>query len=62
MLENSLRLALDPLFPPPAHYPPSKRFHLSDQYLKHLKYELIFDQQALPAAILNPYPFEDNKF
>ena len=38
MLENSLRLALDPLFPPPTHYPPSKRFNLADQYLKHIKY------------------------
>jgi hypothetical protein len=43
LIENSLRLALDPLYPPPCHYPPSKRFYLADNHLKHLKYELIFD-------------------
>ena len=34
MLENSLRVGLDPLFPPPVHYPPNRRFHLSDHHLR----------------------------
>jgi hypothetical protein len=38
MLENTFRIAVDPLFPPPSHFPSGKRFYLSDNYLKNLKY------------------------
>lgn len=48
LLENTFRLALDPLFPPPCHFPSAKRFYLSDNHLHNLKYELIFDEHALP--------------
>jgi hypothetical protein len=50
MVENSLRVGLDPLFPPNAHFPPSRRFSLSDHYLRNLRYELIFDEEATPSA------------
>jgi hypothetical protein len=43
MVEQSLRLALDPLLPPPSHYPPNQRYYLPDNFLQNLKYELIFD-------------------
>lgn len=46
MVENSLRVGLDPLYPPNAHYPPSRRYSLSDYYLRNLRYELIFDEEA----------------
>jgi hypothetical protein len=59
MIENSFRLALDPLFPPPSHYPTSKRFHLSDHYLQNLKYELIFDEDSQISPIINDYNYED---
>jgi hypothetical protein len=61
MLENSFRLALDPLFPPTSHFPSSKRFYLSDNYLKNLKYELIFDEDSLRGPIKNDYDFVDEK-
>lgn len=38
MIENSLRIGLDPLFPPPSHYPPQRRYQLSDNILQNLKY------------------------
>ena len=61
MLEHSLRLGLDPLFPPIVHYPVNKRFYLSDNYLKNLKYELIFDEDNLRSVIKNDYNFIDEK-
>lgn len=59
MLENSLRLSLDPLFPPTSHFPASKRFYLSDNYLKNLKYELIFDEDSFSGSMQNTYDFVD---
>ena len=44
MVEHSLRLGLDPLLPPPCHYPANKRYFLPDGILEKLKYELIFDE------------------
>ena len=38
MVEHSFRLGLDPLLPPKNHYPASKRYFLSDNHLKNLKY------------------------
>ena len=38
MVENSLRIGLDPLLPPLSHYPANKRYTLSDNYLKNLKF------------------------
>ena len=38
MLENTFRLALDPLYPPTAHYPPNQRYYLIDNHLKNFKY------------------------
>jgi hypothetical protein len=49
MVENSFRVGLDPLFPPTMHFPASKRFYLTDHYLKNLRYELIFDEESLRA-------------
>ena len=61
MLEHSLRLGLDPIFPPTAHFPVNKRFNLSDNYLKNLKYELIFDEGSLRGPIKNDFDFVDEK-
>jgi hypothetical protein len=45
-VEHALRLGLDPLFPPPQHYPPACRYQLCDRIMEKLKYELIFDEKA----------------
>lgn len=60
LLENTFRIGLDPLFPPTSHYPPNQRYHLVDNYLKHCKYELIFDEAALKEPVVNEYPFEED--
>ena len=56
MVENSLRIGLDPLLPPLNHYPTNKRFNLTDNYLKNLKYELMFDESTLDSS----YPICNN--
>ena len=43
MLEHSFRLALDPIFPPPCHYPNSQKYLAVDGSLDRLNFELIFD-------------------
>jgi hypothetical protein len=50
-VEHALRIALDPLFPPPHHYPPAARYSLCDRVLEKLKYELIFDEKVEGAAL-----------
>lgn len=54
-------MGLDPLYPPNMHFPPNRRFHLSEHHLKNLRYELIFDQCALKNPIPNIYDFHDEK-
>lgn len=44
MLEQALRLSIDVIFPPPAHYPNSQKYLAPDNALGRLMYELIFDQ------------------
>ena len=44
MVENSLRLGLDPLILPPYHYPPLKRYYLANNFLANLRYQVIFDE------------------
>lgn len=46
MIESSMRLGLDPLFPPPSHYPPMRRYQLSDNILQNFKFECIFDEKT----------------
>ena len=43
MVENSLRLSLDVMFPPPGHYPNTSKHLVPDLSLENHKYELIFD-------------------
>jgi hypothetical protein len=44
MLEHSLRLSLDLVFPPPCHYPNSQKHLAPDNVLETLRMELIFDE------------------
>jgi hypothetical protein len=60
MVENSLRLGLDPLLPPCNHYPGNKRFSLSDNFLRNLKYELIFDELNFNETIPIFHEIEDS--
>lgn len=43
MVEQSLRLSLDIVFPPPCHYSNTTKHLAPDMSLENLKYELIFD-------------------
>jgi hypothetical protein len=38
------RIGLDPQFPPPNYFPPSKKYHISENALGHNKFELVFDE------------------
>mgnify|MGYP000076608226 CR=1 FL=1 len=58
VIENTLRVGLDPLFPPNCHYPPNQRYNLVDNYLKHCKYEMIFDEGDQRDRQVNHYPFD----
>ncbi len=42
LVDNTLRLAVDPMFPPPAEYAGSKK---AGDILPEIRYELIFDQK-----------------
>jgi len=43
LIDNTLRIAIDPLFPPPADFAFKKN---SGEILPEIKYELIFDQRT----------------
>lgn len=43
MLENAIRLAVDPIFPPPEHF--SQRKHIVHELCPENKFELIFDEK-----------------
>ena len=60
MVENSLRIGLDPLLPPLAHYPANKRYTLSDNYLRNLRYELLFDESAMEESLSGFNEMEDS--
>jgi hypothetical protein len=51
LVDSTLRLALDPLFPPPPDFAASKK-NTAD-FLPELNYELIFDQH-IEAPVLDP--------
>jgi hypothetical protein len=53
MLEHSLRLSLDVIFPPPTHYPNSQKYLAPDNVLDKLMYELIFDEIRDSGELLN---------
>lgn len=50
-IEHALRIGLDPLLPPPSHYPIASRYHLCDRAVEKIKYELIFDEKIEGPAI-----------
>lgn len=44
MVENTLRLTIDPVFPTPFHYPNTQKHIVPDNPIERLQYELIFDE------------------
>lgn len=46
MVEQSLKLSLDVVYPPPSHYPNSAKHLAPYVSLETFKYELIFDSLA----------------
>lgn len=60
MVENSLRIGLDPLLPPLNHYPANRRYTLSDNYLRNLKYELMFDECTFEETVPEMFDVDDS--
>jgi hypothetical protein len=46
MVENALKIGLDPLFPPPYNWPVNKKYQLGDNPLENNRFELIFDESV----------------
>ena len=44
MIENALRIGLDPLFPPPLNWSNQKKYLAPDNRLEYNRFELIFDE------------------
>lgn len=55
MVEQSLRLSLDVIFPPPCHYSNTTKHLAPDMSLEYLRYELIFDSLADGEEVRNLY-------
>ena len=46
MVEQSLKLSLDIIYPPPCHYPNTSKHYAPMVSLPNFKYELIFDSNT----------------
>jgi hypothetical protein len=44
MLDHTFRIALDPIFPPTAHYLNTNKYLAPDAPMERLQFELIFDE------------------
>lgn len=58
MVENSLRLAVDPLFPPPEHF--SQRKTVVNELCPENKFELIFDERIDGPELIEIFREKDN--
>ena len=43
LVENVIRIAIDPIFPPPLVWPKSRRGSLTENLYEHNRFELLFD-------------------
>lgn len=55
MVEQSFKLTLDVVYPPPSHYPNTCKHFAPMVNLESFKYELIFDSQAEGEKLRNLY-------
>lgn len=55
MVEQSFKLTLDVVYPPPAHYPNTCKHFAPMVNLEHFKYELIFDSISEGERIKSMY-------
>lgn len=55
MVENALKIGLDPLFPPPYNWPLNKKYQLGDNPLEANRFELVFDESVEGDAIQELY-------
>ncbi len=46
MLDSALRLSLDIVFPPPAHYPNTAKHEAPNNALEMTRFELVYDERA----------------
>jgi tubulin polyglutamylase TTLL1 len=45
MVENTLRISLDPIFPPPSTVPHHHKYGISENAISYNKFSLIFDEE-----------------
>lgn len=55
MLENALRIGLDPIFPPPDFVPHNYKYNISENAAISNKFELIFDEERDGPVIKKMY-------
>ena len=58
MVENALRLSVDPLFPPPEHF--SQRKTVVNELCPENKFELIFDEKIDGSELAEVFREKDN--
>ena len=58
MIENALRLVVDPLFPPPEHF--SQRKHVINELCPENKFELVFDERTDGPELQEIFREKDN--
>lgn len=54
LMENTFKIAVDPIFPPP-NYPKSKKHMIPDFVYTNNKFELIFDELSERDALLQMF-------
>jgi len=45
MVDNALRIGVDPLFSPPLIWPSNKKYYGTDNIMENNKFEIIFDEK-----------------
>ena len=58
MVENAIRLAVDPIFPPPEPF--SQRKHVVNELCPENKFELIFDEKVDGPGLIEIFREKDN--
>jgi hypothetical protein len=55
MVENALRISLDPIFPPPENFNNSFKYTIPENSLHYNKFELIFDSDREGKKLIDLY-------
>jgi len=55
MVENTLRVVLDPIFPPPDNFSNNYKYNIPENSLHYNKFEVIFDSDRDGKALTELY-------